>query len=219
MDVARDLVDRQLVDPEQRECGRVDDLWVEWDADEGRLGPLVSGGGVVLDQLGAIGRLLGLLGGARARRARLIDWASIARVERSRVLLASSPDEMSGASKPAPGGLRYSAVARMPVVDATGERRGVLDFRTETVLGGAPPAILGIIACRRTWLRTLGMKRYDAEGVPLADVQDHARFVPWSVVADLDGAIRLHVAFSDLPRLDDAPDPGPPPRAPAPESP
>ena len=107
----------------------------------------------------------------------------------------------------------------MPVIDATGERRGVLDLRTETVLGGVPPAILGIIACRRTWLRTLGMKRYDAAGVPLADIQDHARFVPWSAIAALDDAIRLHVAFADLPRLDDAPDPGPPPRAPAPEAP
>jgi hypothetical protein len=219
MDVARDLVDRQLVDPAQHECGRVDDVWIEWDGDGGRLGPLLSGGGIVLDQLGAIGRLLRLVGGARARGARPIDWASVARVERSRVLLARSPGEMPRASKPAPGGLRYSAVARMPVIDATGERRGVLDFRTETVLGGASPAILGIIACRRTWLRTLGMKRYDAEGVPLADVQGHARFVPWSAVSHLDGAFRLHVAFADLPRLDDAPDPGPPPRAPGPEGP
>lgn len=219
MDVARDIVDRQLVDPQERECGRVDDLWIEWDADGGRLGPLVSGGGIVLDQLGAIGRVLRRVGGARARRVRPIDWADVARVERSRLLLARRPDEMPGGSEPAPGGLRYSAVARMPVIDATGERRGVLDFRTETVLGGRPPVILGFIACRRTWLRTLGMKRYDAGSVPFADVEGHARFVPWSAVAGLDGAIRLHVAFADLPRPDEAPDPGAPPRAPAPESP
>ncbi|MEP6642550.1 MAG: hypothetical protein ABJB93_11680 [Gaiellales bacterium] len=219
MDVARDLVDRQLVGPDQRECGRVDDLWVEWDADGGRLGPLVSGGGIVLEQLGATGRLLRYLGGARARRSRPIDWASIARVERSRVLLAGKPGEATGTPKPSAGRLRYSALARMPVIDATDERRGVLDLRIETVLGGVPPPILGIIACRRTWLRTLGMKRYDAAGVPLADVQAHARFVPWSAVAHLDDAIRLHVAFADLPPLDQAPDPGPPPRAPAPEPP
>lgn len=219
MDVARDLVDRQLVDPQERECGRVDDLWIEWDADGGRLGPLMSGGGIVLDQLGATGRLLRHLGGARARRARSIDWASIAKVERSRVLLASKPRQATGTPKSSAGRFRYSAVARMPVVDATGERRSVLDLRTETVLGGRPPVILGIIACRRTWLRTLGMKRYDAAGVPLADVEAHARFVPWSAAAHLDGAIRLQVAFADLPRLDEAPDPGAPPRAPAPESP
>jgi hypothetical protein len=219
MDVARDLVDRQLLDPEQRECGRVDDLWIEWDADGGRLGPLVSGAGIVLDQLGAIGRGLRSLGGARARRSRPIDWASIARVERSGVLLVRNPDEAPDSPKSSPGRLRYSALARMPVIDATGERRGVLDFRTETVLGGVPPEILGIIACRRTWLRTLGMKRYDAAGVPLADIQAHARFVPWSAIAHLDAAIRLDVSFADLPRLDDAPDPGPPPRAQAPEPP
>jgi hypothetical protein len=219
MDVARDLVDRQLVGPDERECGRVDDLWIEWDAGGGRLGPLVSGGGIVLDQLGATGRLLQYLGGARARRSHPIDWASVARVERSRVLLSRKPGEATGAPKSSAGRLRYSAFARMPVIDATDDERGLLDLRTETVLGGVPPPILGIIACRRTWLRTLGMKRYDAAGVPLADVQAHARFVPWSAVVDLDGAIRLHAAFADLPRLDHVPDPGAPPRAPAPEAP
>ena len=95
----------------------------------------------------------------------------------------------------------------------------MLDLRSETARGGAAPSILGLIACRHTWLRTLGMKRYDATGVPLADVQDHARFVPWNAVTALDDAIRLGAAFAYLPRLRDAPDPGPPPLAPAPEGP
>jgi hypothetical protein len=219
MDVARDLVDRQLVDSAQRECGRVDDLWIEWDGDGGRLGPLLSGGGIVLDQLGAGGRLLKHLGRARARRSHPIEWASIVRVERSRVVLARKPGETSAAPPPSPDRRRYSAFGRLPVIDATGERRGLLDLRAETVLGGTPPAILGLIACRHTWLRTLGMKRYDAAGVPLADIRAHARFVPWSAVAQVDDAVRLHVAFASLPRLAEAPDPGPPPRAPGPEGP
>ena len=69
MDVARDLVDRQLVDRDGRECGRIDDIWIEWDADGGRLGPLVSGASILLDQLGAGGRLL-WRGGAPARSRR-----------------------------------------------------------------------------------------------------------------------------------------------------
>lgn len=219
MDVARDLVDRQLVDRDGRECGRVDDVWIEWDADGACLGPLASGAAVVLDQLGAAGRLLQHIGGARARRSRPIEWASVARVERSRVLLACNPAHTTQAQPFSLGRRRYSAITRLPVIDAAGERRGVLDLRSETALGGAVPSILGLIVCRRTWLRTLGMKRYDAAGVPLADVQDHARFVPWSAVTALDDAIRLGVAFADLPRLRDAPDPGPPPLAPAPEGP
>ena len=218
MDVARDLVDRQLVDRDGRECGRVDDVWIEWDADGACLGPLASGSAIVLDQLGAAGRLLQHIGGARARRSRPIEWASVARVERSRVLLGCDPAHMTQV-RASSLGRRYSAMTRLPVIDATGERRGVLDLRSETAFGGAAPSILGLIACRHTWLRTLGMKRYDAAGVPLADVQDHARFVPWNAVTALDDAIRLGVAFADLPRLSDAPDPGPPPLAQAPEGP
>jgi hypothetical protein len=219
MDVARDLVDRQLVDRDGRECGRVDDVWIEWDADGARLGPLASGAAIVLDQLGAAGRMLQHIGGARARRSRPIEWAGVARIERSRVLLACDPADATQTQPPSPRRRRYSTISRLPVIDATGERRGVLDLRSETALAGAAPSILGLIVCRRTWLRTLGMKRYDAAGVPLADVQDHARFVPWSAVTALDDAIRLRAAFADMPRLGDAPDPGPPPRAQAPEGP
>jgi hypothetical protein len=219
MDVARDLVDRQLVDREGLECGRVDDVWIEWDADGGRLGPLASGAAIVLDQFGAAGRVLQHIGGARARRSRPIEWASVARVERSRVLVTCDPAHITRSQPESLARRRYSAISRLAVIDAAGERRGVLDLRSETALGGAAPSILGLIVCRRTWLRTLGMKRYDAVGVPLADIQGHARFVPWTAVAHLDDAIRLRVAFADLPRLSDAPDPGPPPLAPAPEGP
>ena len=55
MDVARDLVDRQLVDHEdERECGRVDDLWIEWSREGAHLGALASGAAIVLDQFGAL---------------------------------------------------------------------------------------------------------------------------------------------------------------------
>ena len=220
MDVARDLVDRQLVDHEdERECGRVDDVWIEWSREGAHLGALASGAAIVLDQFGAAGRLIQRIGGTRARRSRIIEWANIARVERSRVLVDC---DARHAIRPQPPSLtrrRYAEIARLTVIDVAGEERGVLDLRSETVSGGAAPPILGVIVCRRTWLRTLGMKRYDATGVPLADVQDHARFVPWNVVSALDDSIRLRVAFADLPLLRDAPDPGPPPRGEAPEKP
>ncbi len=219
MDVARDLVDHQLVDRDGRECGRVDDVWIEWEADGARLGPLMRGTATMLDQLGAAGRLLQHVGNPRAGRSQPIEWARVARVERSRVLLTDPPSETARTRQRASGARRYSAIARLPVIDAADERRGVLDLRTQATRGGAAPAILGLIVCRRTWLRTLGMKRYDAAGIPLADIQDHARFVPWNAVTALGDAIHLGVAFADLPRLGDAPDPGPPPLAPAPEKP
>jgi hypothetical protein len=211
MDVARDLVDRQLADRGGDQCGRVDDLWLEWDARGAHLGALESGTRILLDQLGAAGRLLQRIGGARAQRSRTIEWASVAQVERTRLVLAAVPALASDKRFPEPGSRRYSAVARLPVIDAAGEQRSVLDVRCETAISGTEPRVLGLIACRHTWLRTLGMKRYDAAGVPLADVQSHARFVPWSAVAEVDDEIRLRVLFHELPRLGDVPDPGPPP--------
>jgi sporulation protein YlmC with PRC-barrel domain len=142
MDVARDIVDRQLVDRDGRECGRVDDLWIEWDTGSARLGPLASGAAIVLDQLGAAGRLLQHVGGRRARRSHSIGWASIIRVERSRVLVTDEPADMSRDQSPSPGRRRYSAIARLAVIDSAGERRSVLDLRSEAAVGGRAPSIL-----------------------------------------------------------------------------
>jgi hypothetical protein len=211
MDVARDLVDRQLVDRVGDQCGRVDDLWLEWDARGAHLGALESGMRIVLDQLGPAGRLLPRIGGPSARRSRTIEWASVAQVDRTRLVLAAVPAFASDKRFPESGTRRYSKVARLPVIDAAGEQRSLLDVRCETATSGTGPRVLGLIACRHTWLRTLGMKRYDAAGIPLADVQSHARFVPWSAVAEVGNEIRLQVLFRELPRLGEVPDPGPPP--------
>jgi hypothetical protein len=82
MDVARDLQDHQMLDRNGQACGRVDDILIQWDADGARLGPLLSGGGFLLDQLGRVGRLLRpLLRYRGARREVHIEWPEIARVE------------------------------------------------------------------------------------------------------------------------------------------
>jgi hypothetical protein len=213
MDVGRDLVDRQLLDREGRQCGRVDDLLIEWDQYGARLGLLLSGPAAILDQFGWPGRLGQRAAGARARRMRCVSWASVTRVDRGAVTLAVAATDLVAAAAPEPpaSGCTYSTLDRLAVLDSAGERRGVLDLRAEATHGGTAPAILGLIACRRTWVRTLGMKRYDADGVPLSDVAGHSRFVPWDVIDHIDREIRLSVAFAELPRLAEAPDPGPPP--------
>jgi len=55
MDIARDLQDHQMLDRDGQACGRIDDILIQWDANGARLGPLLSGGGFLLDQLGRIG--------------------------------------------------------------------------------------------------------------------------------------------------------------------
>jgi hypothetical protein len=82
MDIARDLQDHQMLDRNGQACGRIDDILIQWDASGARLGPLLSGGGFLLDQLGQLGRLLRpLLRFRGARREVSIEWTEIMRVE------------------------------------------------------------------------------------------------------------------------------------------
>jgi hypothetical protein len=96
MDLARDLVDHQLVDRDDVPCGRVDDVVLRWSDDGGELGVLLSGGGVVLDQMGRLGRVLRpVLRFAGARRTVRIDWALVGRIEPDRIHL-TAPREALG---------------------------------------------------------------------------------------------------------------------------
>jgi sporulation protein YlmC with PRC-barrel domain len=86
MDVMRDLQDHQLVDHEGNACGRVDDTVLRWDEHGGQLGPLLSGGAVLLDELGRLGRILRpLLRFSGARRQVSIDWALVSQLEHSAI--------------------------------------------------------------------------------------------------------------------------------------
>jgi hypothetical protein len=81
VDLARDLQDHQLVDSDGVPCGRIDDIVIRWTPDGGELGPLLSGGAVVLDQLGRLGRMLRpLLRFSGARREVRIDWPMVGRL-------------------------------------------------------------------------------------------------------------------------------------------
>ena len=89
MDVARDLQDHQLVDRDGNACGRIDDTVIRWDERGGQLGPLLSGGAVLLDELGRLGRVLRpLLRFAGARRQVSLDWALVSRMDPDVIHLA-----------------------------------------------------------------------------------------------------------------------------------
>ena len=95
MDVARDLQDHQLLDRDGHACGRIDDIVIRWDTSGGVLGPLLCGGGILLDQLGWFGRLLRpVLRFRGARREVSVDWPQIARVEPHAIHLVSPRDDL-----------------------------------------------------------------------------------------------------------------------------
>jgi hypothetical protein len=95
MDVARDLQDHQLVDRDGHACGRVDDAVGRGDEQGAELGPLLSGGAVLLEQLGRLGRILRpVLRSSAARRAVSIDWALVGRIEHSAIHLMTTREAL-----------------------------------------------------------------------------------------------------------------------------
>jgi sporulation protein YlmC with PRC-barrel domain len=97
MDVARDLQDHQLFDRDGNACGRIDDTLIQWDEQgEGQLGPMLSGGAVLLDQLGRLGRILRpILRFSGARREVSIDWALVGRIEHSAIHVVTTREGLA----------------------------------------------------------------------------------------------------------------------------
>jgi len=218
MEVARDIQDHQLVDRDDRACGRIDDVLVEWDDSGARLGAMLSGGGILVDQLGALGRLLKRMPGLEAARSHIaIEWRQIRAFEQDRVCLLPPSDRLgvrrrSREPRAADGALPLTALLQLRVIDTLGCEMGVLDVRTDRAHPPAAPRVTGLLCSPDPKLALLGLKRHDGGLLPRPRAARQARFAPWTAIASIDSeAIHLDSPFGELPRLVDMPDEAAPP--------
>jgi len=93
--LGRNLLDHQLLDPDGRRCGNVDDLAIEGGAGErAEVVAILVGPGYWPQRAGWIGRLAGWVGGSRRTR---VPWAEVANVDSAVHLRRPAPDYGLGA--------------------------------------------------------------------------------------------------------------------------
>jgi hypothetical protein len=217
MEVARDLQDHQLVDRDDRPCGRIDDILIHWDESGARLGSLLSGGGILADQLGAVGRLLRRVPHFEAARSyAAIEWRQVRTLEQDRICLLPPSDHLdlrrrSHEARYPDGLLPLTALLRLRVIDSLGREMGVLDVRTDRARPPLAPRVTGLLCTPDPKLVLLGLKRHDGGLLPRPRSARQARFAPWTAIASIDrSAIHLESPFDALPLLIDTPDETPP---------
>jgi hypothetical protein len=218
MEVARDIQDHQLVDRDDRACGRIDDILIEWDDTGARLGAILSGGGILLDQLGAFGRLVKRVPRLEAARSHIaIEWRQVRALEPHRLCLLPPRDRLGVRRRSreplhADGQLPLTALLQLRVVDSLGREMGALDVRTDRARPPLAPRVTGLLCAPDPKLVLLGLKRHDGGLLPRPRAARQSRFAPWTAIASIDaGAIHIDRPFAELPRLVDTRDEAPPP--------
>ncbi|HET6171909.1 MAG TPA: hypothetical protein VFD90_04865 [Gaiellales bacterium] len=218
MEAARDLQDHQLVDRDDRPCGRIDDILIDWDDSGARLGSLLSGGGILVDQLGTLGRLLKRMPRLEAARSHTaIEWRQVRALEQDRVCLLPPSDRLgvrrrSRESRYPDRQLPLTALLQLRVIDSLDREMGLLDVRTDRARPPGAPRVTGLLCAPDPKLVLLGLKRHDGGLLPHPRAARQARFVPWTAIASIDrSAIHLESAFGELPLLIDTSDEAPPP--------
>jgi hypothetical protein len=217
MEVARDLQDHQLVDRDDRPCGRIDDILIDWEESGARLGSLLSGGGILVGQLGAVGRLLKRIPRLEAARSHIaIEWRQVRALEQDRVCLLPPSDRLglrrrSHEARYPDGQLALTALLQLSVIDSLGQEMGILDVRTDRARPPLAPRVTGLLCAPDPRLVLLGLKRHDAGLLPRPRAAREARFAPWTAIASIEtDSVHLDSPFAELPRLTDTPDETPP---------
>jgi hypothetical protein len=210
MEVARDLQDHQLVDRDDRPCGRVDDVVIAWDASDARVGALLSGLGVLLDQIGLAGRIAKRLPIRAAHSHVAIEWRQVRELQPHHVCLLPAQGALglrhAGTPGSAEGELLLTALLERRVIDDAEHEMGILDVRISPPRPPQAPRVMGLLCAPQPKLLLLGLKRHDGGLLPRPRIGAQARFVPWEAVAEIGQVIRLSQAFADLPLLADTPD-------------
>jgi hypothetical protein len=102
MHVVRDLLDQALRDVEGKPAGRVDDLSLSIESDGVFVDAILSGGGILADDLGLLGRACeGIARAVRRRplRRTAIPWSSISEIAEHALTVVPSPGAVTTASE------------------------------------------------------------------------------------------------------------------------
>jgi hypothetical protein len=211
--LVRDLLDQTLCDPHGQAAGRVDDLVIVAEGDDAFVDSILSGGGVLADDLGLLGR--GCEGATRLLRRRslrrsAIPWNLVSEVAEHAVTVEGGRRGTIHAVRERSGSeLRLRVLRRLPVWCAAGVRLRVVDV---LVSDPTPPErlrVVGLIVRRRShvsWPTSLRPRQRVAP--------TEWRFVPTADVRLNREALSVDRAYDDLVAARDAAASRPPVRVP-----
>jgi hypothetical protein len=195
--LVRDLLDQALRDPHGEAAGRVDDFLIVLDGDDAFVDSILSGGGVLADELGVIGRgceVVARVVRRRSLRRESIPWSLVSEVAEHAVTVeAGGRTKIDALPEGSRSGLRLRVLRRLPMRSADGGRLRVVDVR---VSDPAPPErlrVVGLIVRRRNHIAWPASLRPRQRAAP-----PEWRFVPTADVRLTRDALAIDHAFDDL---------------------
>jgi hypothetical protein len=189
MQIVRDLLDQLLRDAHGEPAGRADDFSIQ--TDDGRIyvESILTGGGIVADELGWPGRLCERLC-RRVRRHELrrvsISWSAVSEVAEHALTVTETPAGDDRAGRPI-GGIRLRRARRLPARTSDGIRLRLIDLQVVDPRPRERLRVAGVIVRRRhrlSWPVSLHPRQRDASSDwRYADVS-HVRLTASELVID-----------------------------------
>lgn len=210
MHLIRDLLDQILRDPRGKPAGRADDFLIRTDDDGIFVDTILSGGGILADDLALVGRacerLCRLLRRRPLRRA-AIPWSSVSEVAEHAITVTGTRRD---APLPPPASdVRLRAVRRLSARSLDGIPLHLIDLQATDPQPRARLQVVGLIVRRRRrvgWPVSLRPRQREA-------ARDW-RFVPAAHVRVTSTELVVDIAFESLAEIPESAASWPPIRVP-----
>jgi hypothetical protein len=151
MHLVRDLLDQALRDPDGHPAGRADDFSICVGDDGMYVESILTGGGILADDLGIFGRACeGLCRLVRRRplRRASIPWSAVGEVAEHALTVPDAPAGNDRVAR-ATGGIRLRSARRVPARTADGVRLHLLDLQVVDPRPRERLRVAGLIVRRR----------------------------------------------------------------------
>jgi hypothetical protein len=148
MHLVRDLLDQLLVDPSGEPAGRADDFSLTVAGNDILVDSILSGGGILADNLGFIGRVCEGIARAvrrRALRRRSIPWTSVSEVAEHALTIVARGMATATPTTTSSRVVCLRALRRLPLRTADGTRLHLVDLQVTAAQPAARMRVTGFI--------------------------------------------------------------------------
>lgn len=149
MHLIRDLLDQALRDADGKPAGRADDFSLAIEDDGIYVASILSGGGVLADDLGLIGQTCEAVTRAvrrRPLRRASIPWSRVTEVAEHALTVVPTPAAATVSSaRPTPAAVSLRVMRHLPLRTADGTRLHLIDLQVSDAHPAARVQVIGVI--------------------------------------------------------------------------